>query len=319
MNKNFVFAFLAFPSLLASFLGSRQGLFIVQTQTQAVTPPAQASAPISPVGSDTSLNWAGYVTTGGAFTSVGASWAIPQSTSTSGALSADATWVGIGGITSADLIQAGTQTVIQNGVPTLEAWYEVLPASSVQVPLTVNTGDRMTVSVAQESSSTWQVSFNDATTGQSYEISVPYASSLSSAEWIEEMPSDTHNFVSLDNFGTLSFDSAFAVRNGTSMTPSALGAQPMTMITNAGRALAAPSSLGADGASFTVTRSAAVASAVPVTVTISRGQWSRRGLGAESYTPRPQVPPQQSRSRSETGSGNGRFRNFGNGLHSVKN
>jgi hypothetical protein len=289
MKKNFTFAFLVFPSLLASFFGSHPVGFVVPTSRMS-----SASAPITSVGTDTSLNWAGYVATSGAFTSVGANWAVPTATGTNSNLSADATWVGIGGISSADLIQAGTQTVIQGGVPSYQAWYELLPAASVQVPLTVHPGDAMTISIAEQASSTWEISFGDASTGQSYQASVPYSSSLSSAEWIEEMPSDARNFVALDNFGTVSFTGAFAVQNGTQMTPSALGAQPMTMITSAGQALASPSSLGPDGASFTVTRSAAVASTVPATtITTGRGgRWSRTGQGAEGYTPRPRLQAQ---------------------------
>jgi hypothetical protein len=199
-------------------------------------------------------------------------------------LSADATWVGIGGVSNNDLIQAGTQDIIQNGTSTYIAWYELLPASSVQVPLAVHPNDAVTVSIVQQSSAQWQISFSDITTRQSYQTSVSYASSLSSAEWIEEMPSDQRELVSLDNFGTVSFSNGFAVQNGSQLSISGSGAQPMTMITENNQALAIPSSLGLDGESFTVTRTSAAAS----TPAVARvGRWSRTGVGIQGYVPSP--------------------------------
>jgi hypothetical protein len=161
-----------------------------------------------------SSNWAGYVASGGTFTAVGGNWIVPQAVISNANLSADATWVGIGGVSGKDLIQAGTQDIIQNGTPTYTAWYELLPASLVQIPLAVHPNDGITVSIAQQSNNEWQISFSDTTTGQSYQTSVSYVSSLSSAEWIEEMPSDQRGLVSLDNFGTVSFSNCFDVQNG---------------------------------------------------------------------------------------------------------
>src|SRR5580693_2390477 len=76
--------------------------------TQSSTNPAQNS----PAGANKSYNWAGYTASGGNFTSVTGTWDIPQ-ISGSASPSADATWVGIGGVTTQDLIQAGTQAIDQ--------------------------------------------------------------------------------------------------------------------------------------------------------------------------------------------------------------
>lgn len=270
-NKRFLFAILIIPSF-----------FVFQTASAAT---------------DASSNWAGYVASGATYTSVGASWIVPAATASGGALSADATWVGIGGLSSQDLIQAGTQDVIQNGVPTYQAWYEMLPGSSVRVPLTVHSGDAVTVSLTEQSGNEWQIFFSDTTTGQQYQTLVSYASSLSSAEWIEEMPSDQRGLVSLDNFGTVSFSNGFVVQNGSQTSISGSGAQPMTMITSADQALATPSALGADGASFTVTRSRAVASVSPNAIRV--GRWSRTGISVQGYTrPTSFTNPSRSRFRS---------------------
>ena len=280
MNKQFIIALVALPSFLASLAGGPQGVLAAQASTgnSALNVPSSA---------DASLNWAGYDATGGTFTAVGASWDIPQSVAQV-SLSADATWVGIGGITSRDLIQAGTQTVFQNGTTSYEAWYELLPSTSIQVPLVVHPGDAMTISISEGSNNEWQISFADATTGQNYATSVSYQSSLSSAEWVEEMPSDQRGFVSLDNFGSVSFTNAYAVEDGNRVTIGGSGGSPMTMINGAGQALTTPSSLGADGASFTIARTS-VLSTSPTSIGRRTGHWSRGGVGVQGFTPMPQT------------------------------
>jgi len=98
------------------------------------------------------------------------------------------------------------------------------------------------------------------------------------------MPSDQRGLVSLDNFGTVSFSNGFTVQNGSQVSISGSGAEPMTMIAENDQPLAVPSSLGADGASFTVTRTSAAAS----TPTVARtGRWSRTGVGIQGYVPSP--------------------------------
>jgi hypothetical protein len=283
MKKRFVLAVLIFPLFISFQVASAAGIGV-------------------------SSNWAGYVASTGTFTSVGGSWIVPQAVGSNANLSADATWVGIGGVSSTDLIQAGTQDIIQNGTSTYTAWYELLPASSVQVPLAVHPNDGITVSITQQSNGQWQISFSDTTTGQSYQTSVSYASSLSSAEWIEEMPSDQRGLVPLDNFGIVSFTDGLTTQNGSQVSISESGAQPMTMITRNDQALATPSSLGADGASFTVTRTAAAAS---TSTAVRTGRWSRTGVGVQGYIPipRPSSPQNTGGFLSPKGRWFGNFQN----------
>lgn len=233
---------------------------------------------------NTSRNWSGYAATGGVFTGISASWTIP-SVVTSESASADATWVGIGGISSSDLIQVGTQTIAQSGNVSYEAWYELLPATSVPVSITVHAGDSITASLLQNQNNEWQVSIRDNTSGQSFSTAAQDHSSLSSAEWIEEMPNDQSGYIPLDNFGAVSFTNALAVENGNTVTPAAANAFPLTMITNANQALATPSSFGSDGASFTVSRGAAAATVAPRTVRLDgRGGFRRGGGNTAHYT-----------------------------------
>jgi hypothetical protein len=174
--------------------------------------------------------------------------------------SADATWVGIGGVTSDDLLQAGTQaTVDSSGQVTYSAWVEALPQASRTVPLDVNPGDAITVTLTQQAGGTWQVSILNQTTGQRYQRVVQYNSSLSSAEWVEEAPAAVSagvRIVPLDNFGQVQFQKGSATLNGRQVTIAQAGATPITMAGRGGQALAQTSALGADGSSFTVTRQA---------------------------------------------------------------
>lgn len=227
-------------------------------QSASGSPSSPGSSTIPVTSLNQSQNWAGYAATGGTFTSVSGTWTVPTvSTATSPA--ANATWVGIGGVTSTDLIQAGTQAIVQGGQVTYAAWIETLPQSSHDVTLTVSPGDKVSVSITQQSTGNWQVTIKDLTTGKSYQTSVYYQSSLSSAEWIEESPTAGRQQVPLDNFGKVSFTGATTVENGQTRSIQQANGQQITMSAGYGQALAQTSTLGSSGSSFTVTRTNVVA------------------------------------------------------------
>lgn len=236
----------------------------VQPSAQAVAPgtgsaPAQtqpATTTTTPARvSDTSSNWSGYIATGGTYTSVTGTWVVPQvATTTTGA---DATWVGIGGVSGTDLIQAGTQATVSGGSVSYEAWIEMLPESSRTVSLAVAPGDSVTVTITEQSSGQWLIVMQNNTTKASYQRTVRYSSSRSSAEWVQEAPSSARGIIPLDDFGSVRFTAGSAVRDGKTLGLSALGATPVAMINRAGQAIAQPSTLGGDGSSFTVTRTSA--------------------------------------------------------------
>jgi hypothetical protein len=245
------------------------------TGSTGSTSPAQPVA----VSQNTSTNWSGYAAGSGTYTAVSGTWTVPQG-APDGAFGAAATWVGIGGLTSRDLIQAGTQQVEASaGRVSYQAWIETLPQASQQVPLIVSPGDSVTVSISLQSGSAWQISMANNTTGQTYERTVQYTSSLSSAEWIQEAPSAGRGgVVPLDNFGTVQFTGGSAVKDGQTATIAQAGAHAITMVGAGRQALAQPSSLGADGASFSVARTAAAAAA-PATTPGFRTRPGRSGAG----------------------------------------
>ncbi len=216
--------------------------------TAPTAPPADIAS-----GQSRSVNWSGYAATGGTFTSVSGTWTVP--TVSPDTVGMDATWIGIGGVESTDLIQAGTQAIVESGQVTYSALWETLPDVAQPVPLLIQAGDQISVSIAQQDTNVWQININNLTNGQSWSKTVTYQSALSSAEWIEEAPSTERSMIlPLDSFGSVTFTSASTIENGQTLTLAQADARPITMHNSAGQALAQASNLDATGTSFSVTR-----------------------------------------------------------------
>ena len=232
-------------------------------QPTPVQPTPRVPLPAVPTGLGISHNWSGYAATaaGRTYSGVTGTWTVPQPAA-NGAPGVGATWVGIGGGRSRDLIQAGTQDMASGtGQSQYQAWIETLPQASQQVPLAVKPGDSVTVSVDRQASGSniWQISFKNNTSGHTYQTTVQYASSQSSAEWVEEAPSGHGGVLPLDNFGSITFSSATAIQAGQTVDLAQAGAQPISLMGAGGHALAVPSAIGGDGSSFSIARTAAPA------------------------------------------------------------
>ena len=273
------------------------GVWLIEAdQAQAAAASAQATpgpgaaatpapVPAVAVGANTSHNWSGYATTGTGFTGVTGTWTVPQPR-VSGAPGVGATWVGIGGVTSQDLIQAGTQDVSTGGGQAqFQTWIEMLPQASQQVPLAVEPGDSVSVSINEQGAGTgvWQISMTNNTSGQTYQTSVNYASSESSAEWIEEAPSGSSGVLPLDQFNSVSFSAASATQNRQTVDLTQVGAQAITMLNGNNQPLAVPSGVGSDGSSFSVARTSAPAT------TANGGGRGRRPASPTPGVPQPPV------------------------------
>jgi hypothetical protein len=136
----------------------------------------------------------------------------------------------------------------------------------------VHAGDLVSVSLIEQSADQWLISFTNTTTGQAYQTTEQYASSHSSAEWVEEAPSGGRGGVlPLDNFGTIPFTSGSTVKDGQTVSISGANARAITMVGNGEVALAVPSKLSDDGASFSVARTDAAS-----TTTAGPGRRGRR-------------------------------------------
>jgi hypothetical protein len=237
------------------------------TPAQQLTPDRGDQPQVTPVptlvpdGQDTSRNWSGYAATGGRYTGIRGTWTVPQVAALNGASGVGATWVGIGGVNTRDLIQAGTQDSGSGRQNEYQAWIELLPAASKQVTLSVVPGDSITVSIDEQGvgTNTWQIVMTNNTSGKSYQSTVHYASSRSSVEWIEEAPTGRNVILPIDNFGSVSFGEATATANGETVGLDQVGARPISLLNARRQPLAVPSAIGSDGRSFSVERTSAPA------------------------------------------------------------
>src|SRR5262245_556546 len=170
------------------------------------------------VARDVSSNWAGYVVTGTTFSSVTGTWVQPELDCTTAGTSASAFWVGLGGNTdgSNTLEQAGTGAECKaDGTASYYAWYELVPAPSVTIPLAVRPGDTITATVTVSGTKvTMQVT--NVTTGKTVtKVKRTAAPDTSSAEWVAEAPSLCSGSgycrtVTLSDFGRVKFTKASA-------------------------------------------------------------------------------------------------------------
>ncbi len=191
----------------------------------------------------------------GNFTAISGDWIVPTASSPGAYTSADASWIGIGGVSSNDLIQVGTaNTVSSNGTVTTSAFYELLPDASINIPsLVVNAGDSIVAAITEQSANQWLITITDKTTSTTYSTTVAYTSSNSSAEWIEEDPSTIRgNLIPLDNFGTVNFSNGQTTSSGATESILGANAAEVTMVNNSGQPEGVPSALEASGSSFSV-------------------------------------------------------------------
>ena len=130
-----------------------------------------------------------------------------------------------------------------------------MPAASIQIPgLVVNAGDTVTATITKSTGSLWNLVLNDNTTGGHFAITLSYASSMSSAEWIQEDPSYTSSsLVPLDIFGTVAFSGVSTTFNGSLSNLLTSYASKVTLVSASGVTIATTSSIGGGGTSFSVT------------------------------------------------------------------
>jgi hypothetical protein len=231
---------------------SARGLGALVPKTKSERLPAHG-------GTADSLNWSGYAVTptGGGITAVSSTFTVPTAGLAPPGFAA--TWTGIGGYNTSDLIQAGTAEQSAPSNPLLGdqyyAWYELLPASETQITgctgdanCTVTPGDNVTVNISQVSGNTWSISMTDA--GKwSWSQDVSYASSESSAEWILEAPTLVAQTI-LAPVGTVHFGPTSTYTTGGVTHTIAQGDPTQIFLSPGAVNEATPSALASDGQSF---------------------------------------------------------------------
>lgn len=235
------------------------------------------SAPAALADSTSSSNWAGYAIhhSKTKFTKVVGAWKQPSLTCTSGQGTYSAYWVGLGGYNESSdaLEQIGTEADCSaSGVAKMSAWYELVPAPSRSLKLTVHAGDTLSSSVTV-SGHTVTLALDDVTTHKKVVKTVHDSDlDLTSAEWIAEAPSECVSSTScqtlpLADFGSTNFSFASAQTstghkgtisnrawNSTKITLVASGPH-FVGFGDGGSGVATPSSLTDAGSAFTVTYS----------------------------------------------------------------
>ena len=175
-------------------------------------------------------NWSGYGVLGNSLSAQG-TWTVPAVSYAqypgSPSIEKSSTWIGIGAlsdITTANsdntLIQLGAeQDVDSSGVASYSVWYEMLPAFQVNLPsqYTVSAGDVITAyllctaNCTPNAQQTWSLRMSNSTKNWSWSDTFTYASSLASAEWIQEATSLCSPCViqALPDYGSAGFSGVY--------------------------------------------------------------------------------------------------------------
>jgi hypothetical protein len=192
------------------------GVSGVSTVLSGSGSPPTASPLASPAVTGYSYNWAGYVSNSSAnsVTAVSGTWVQPTITCGSGSTYL-ATWVGIDGFASSDLVQTGTGAQCVGGTASYNAWWEVLPAAETLIPsITVHAGDTITASVTY-SATTHKFSMKIADGASSFTKTQKVSKAArASAECIVERPEVGGSFSTLAKFKTDAFSSCTATVSG---------------------------------------------------------------------------------------------------------
>jgi len=179
-------------------------LALLVLAASALAPPGVRFArPIAVVGANESFNWSGYMQgileKGTTFHSISADWIVPEvQQRNAGEAEYSSSWIGIGGgcvdagcsVSDATLIQAGIgHDVDATGRPDYYAWWETIPAPSIRTDLVISPGDLVRVSIAEGAvAEVWTITITDLSTRRAFSITLPYASTYATAEWILETP-----------------------------------------------------------------------------------------------------------------------------------
>ena len=229
-------------------------------------------------------NWFGYnqgtLEHGGTlFHSVTADWTVPKASAhVQHQAESSATWIGIGGgcldagcaLSDVSLIQTGTeQDVDSTSHASYSAWWELVAAPAITISgMRISAGDRMHAAVAEPVplSELWTITLQDFTKHETFTTTVPYASTHSTAEWIEETPLAIGlggtGETSLPNLSKTPFDHATVNGQAAHLT----AAEGVQLVNSAGTVIGTPSAPDAEADGFGAcawARSCTVPAAIP--------------------------------------------------------
>lgn len=168
-----------------------------------------------------SVNWSGYDVQrkGARFTNVEGTWVQPTVSCQSVHRQMASFWVGIDGISSPELAQIGTSSECVNQRQDLYyAWWEMLPAPMVRIPILIRPGDTIHSAVSF-AGTRFTLSIKNVTLDNSFSIARSNPSAKrATAEWVAEATSmcgtKACEISALPDFGTVRFTDCSATANG---------------------------------------------------------------------------------------------------------
>jgi hypothetical protein len=272
---------------------TRRRILVVQL---AVACAGLAVAGSAAAATDVSSNWSGYAVaakkSSTKLKTVSGSWIVPAGTCTPGQTGYSATWVGLGGYarTSRALEQTGTEfDCSASGEAQYSAWYELVPAPGKDIAMTVEPGDAIDAAVTANGQRV-TILLRDRTRRETFKRTFTMERpDVSTAEWIVEAPSACDasgarcQQLPVSNFGTVAFQKAHATTvrgHAGSISDSAWAPTTIELDQSSGggrfqpvasAAGATPSSLSADGSSFSVSYTEAQSTGGDTTVTPGTG------------------------------------------------
>jgi hypothetical protein len=224
---------------------------VVLAISPGVAAGAVRHAPNHKVSHSQSTNWSGYAVTGhGPYSTVSSNWTQPAVNCLQTPSGYSSFWVGLDGDTTGTVEQTGTEADCSSGVARYYGWYEMYPKYPVNYSNPIAAGDSMSASVAYTGSGSFRLTLTDHTRSWSQAVTARLKSAKrGSAEVIAEAPSSSGGVLPLADFQHVGFSSATV--NGSVLTSSTPGIDPITMVTSTGTVKAKPSSISSG--SFTDT------------------------------------------------------------------
>ncbi|GKZ17822.1 aspergillopepsin-2 [Aspergillus brasiliensis] len=176
-----------------------------------------------------SSNWAGAVLIGTGYTAVTAEFVVPTPSVPSGGSSREeycaSAWVGIDGDTcDTAILQTGVDFCVQGSSVSYDAWYEWYPDYAYDFSgITISAGNTIKVTVDASSDTTGTATIENVSTGKS--VTHSFTGGVDgdlceyNAEWIVEDFEEDGSLVPFADFGTVTFTSASATKDGSSVGP----------------------------------------------------------------------------------------------------
>jgi len=252
---------------------------------------ALALAPSALADTAQSSNWAGYAAHGSRvhFTRVFGAWRQPSAACVAGTPTYSSQWIGLGGyaVNSSALEQIGSELDCNAaGQDVSTVWYELVPAPSRTIRMTVAPGDELTAAVTVTGHLV-RLRLSDLTRQTTFSRTVyVHQLDISSADWIVEAPSECASASSCQQLALADFGTTAMTRASTQTstghragisdplwrtTAIALSAAASRFVGSGSAAAdATPSKLVFGGSAFAVTYAGAGGSATPTSGTTGR-------------------------------------------------